>query len=127
MEKEIENLIKKVVKELKKIKEVKGLYLFGSYAKGTEKPISDIDICVITEKNVSRNKREEITSYSGRKVQISLFWDLPVAIRHKVLKEGKLLFERDELLLHRITVNTWKEYMDFKPTIERFTKLYLGV
>lgn len=84
MKKEIEELIKKVVKELKKIKEVKAIYLFGSYAKGTEKPISDIDICVITEKNISRGKKEEIVSNSGRKIQISLFWDLPVFVRYNV-------------------------------------------
>ncbi|MEM7827030.1 MAG: nucleotidyltransferase domain-containing protein [Candidatus Aenigmatarchaeota archaeon] len=119
--------INKIVNELKKIKEVKAVYLFGSCARGTEKPISDIDICVITEKNILEEKKMEIVSYSGRKIQISIFWSLPIMIRYNVLKQGKPLFERDEKFLHSIKVETLNEYLDFKPVIERFTRLYLGV
>ena len=126
MEKEIEYLIKKIVKELKKIKEVKGIYLFGSYAKGKALPFSDVDICVITDRNISRSKRADILSNSGRKIDISLFWDLPIAIRYRVLKEGKLLFERDKMFLHRTTVKAVREYLDFKPLLKRFERAYLG-
>jgi len=127
MEKDVEHLIKKIVNELKKIKDVKIIYLFGSYAKRTEKPISDIDICIITKKNISRDKKEEIGSYSGPKVEISFFWDLPLTVQYKVLKEGKPLFQKDESFLHEVTVNTLKKYLDFKPTIEKFTRVYIGV
>ncbi len=39
---EFEAAKKSVVSQLKKIPEVKAIYLFGSYATGKQKPISDI-------------------------------------------------------------------------------------
>jgi len=51
MDNESDNLIKKTVNDLKKIKGVIGIILFGSYARGNEKKISDIDLSIIVEKN----------------------------------------------------------------------------
>lgn len=116
----------KIVNELRKIDEVKAIYLFGSHATGKATPISDIDICAITDKNISRGKKADITSYSSNKIDVSVFWDLPIMIRHKVLKEGKLLFEKDKEFLHNITIATLREYLDFKPVIERFSEVYFG-
>ena len=48
----VKEQIKSIVDELRGI-EVEAIYLFGSYAKGNAKPISDIDISVITKRNHS--------------------------------------------------------------------------
>ena len=56
MNKEIEP----VVNEIKNIKGVEGIYLFGSYARKKTKPYSDIDICVITEKDIQKKTKEEL-------------------------------------------------------------------
>lgn len=119
--------IEKVILELKKIPEIKSIYLFGSYAKGIEKPISDIDICVITTKNISKSKKEEILSYSGNLIDISIFWYLPITMKSKIFREGKLLFCRDEDFLSEVISDTMREYLDFKGSIERFTNTYLEV
>ncbi len=100
------------------------IYLFGSYARGREKPFSDIDICVIAAKGADR---DEILSHSSKKIDISIFHDLPLTMRFRVLKEGQLLFLRDELKMHRIIVATIKSYLDFKPHILRRTERVLGV
>ena len=112
------NVVTKVVNELKKVKEVQGIYLFGSQARKKAKPLSDIDIAVIT-KNLPNGKKPEITLAGPQIFDISLFWDLPIAIRYRVLKEGQVLLERDKLFLHRVRVDTLKDYLDFKPIIDR--------
>jgi len=116
--------IDKIIEPFKKDRDVISIYLFGSYARGREKPFSDIDICVIADKHA---KRDEILSHSSKKIDISIFHDLPMSMRFRVIKEGKLLFSRDELKLHRIIVATIRSYLDFKPHILRRTERVLGV
>jgi len=118
--------LEKLINELKKIKGVKAIYLFGSYAKAEQLPLSDIDLCVIADKDIDEKVKSDITSNSSEKIDVSLFWDLPIMIRYKVLKEGKILFLRDERFLHLITTETLREYFDFQPVIERFGEVYFG-
>ena len=110
------------VEELRQYPYVNAVILFASYAKGRIKPLSDIDICVIAEKNMSIEQRVTITGLSSDKLDISIFWDLPLAIQFRVFKEGKVLFNRDWLTLHRARIKTVKEYLDFLPIIERRIK-----
>ena len=117
-------VIDKIIEPLKKNCDVISIYLFGSYARGREKPFSDIDICVIVDRGANR---DEILSHSSKKIDISIFHDLPLSMRFRVIKEGKLLFSRDELKLHRIIVATIRSYLDFKPHILRRTERVLGV
>lgn len=53
---------KKILAELKKIREVKAVYLFGFHATGRATKISDVDLCVITDKGIPRGKKAGITS-----------------------------------------------------------------
>ncbi|HDJ38490.1 MAG TPA: nucleotidyltransferase domain-containing protein [Methanosarcinales archaeon] len=113
-----------IIEPLKKTPDVLSIHLFGSYARGREKPFSDIDICVVADKSADR---DAILSHSSRKIDLSIFHDLPLSMRFRVVKEGKLLFLCDELKLHRITVATIKAYLDFKPHILRRMERVLSV
>jgi predicted nucleotidyltransferase len=108
-----------IIDELKR-EEVQAIYLFGSQVKGNAGPTSDIDICVITRKNIPRSVKEKIMSNSSMHIDIPLFWDLPPVIRFRVFKEGKPLYAKDELSLQRIKVDTVKSYLDIQPMIRRF-------
>ncbi len=110
--------IKRVVGELKR-EGVQAIYLFGSRAKGNARPSSDIDICVITEKEIPRSAKEEIMSNSSKNIDISLFWELPPTMRFRVFREGKPLYIKGELLLQRVKVDTLKSYLNIQPMIER--------
>lgn len=105
-----------VVNEIKKESGVEAIYLFGSRVSGKARPYSDIDLCVITDKTA---KRESILSYSSDKIDTSVFWDLPLNIRFRVIKEGKPLYVKDELKIQRIKVSTVLSYLDFKPLLAR--------
>ena len=112
-------LVTKLVNDLKKIKEVRAIILFGSYAHMKQKPLSDIDICILTDRDMSHKINTEIYSYAAKKIDISLFWDLSSQIRYAVLKEGKILFNRNKDYLHSATIETMSEYLDFKHIMDR--------
>ena len=108
-----------IVRKLKKMKGVKAIFLFGSYARGTQKPLSDIDICVVTERKISDRLKGTIASNSTPVIHIALFWDMPSAVRYSALKESKSLYVKDEQFLHDAKVATMSEYLDFKHLIDR--------
>ena len=118
--------VEKVVHELKRVREVQGIYLFGSQVRKEARPLSDFDLAVITQ-NLPEEKKPEVTLAGPQQFDISLFWDLPIVIRHRVFKEGRALFERDELFLHRVRAGTVKEYLDFRYIIDRHVRRVLDV
>lgn len=110
----------KLVGDLKSIDGVEAIYLFGSVTRGKAKPISDIDICVITNEDGNK-KRDEILSTASDKIDTSVFWDLPLIIQYRVIKDGKPIFVRNSMFLHKIATSTVNRYLDFKPVIDRRT------
>lgn len=50
---EIANIIKKYVEEISKKFKIKEVYLFGSYANGTNREDSDIDIAVVLDSDIN--------------------------------------------------------------------------
>jgi len=110
--------IPKIVKEIGEIKGIKAVYLFGSYASGKFGPLSDIDLCVIGK--FSEKEKTEVYGFGSDNLDISVFDDLPVYIKFRVLREGKPLLVKDIEFLNRTKFKTLQEYLDFKPAINRF-------
>lgn len=119
----IKNTIKKIVQELKKEKFVEGIILFGSYAKGKETPLSDIDLCVIDNPKFPEKERKKAYLYGNDKVQISLFSELPLYIKFEVLKYGKVLFARNPCMLKEIKEKTVSDYLEHKWLWEQYFKI----
>ena len=115
----MESCVKNVVAALRKTRAVKAVILFGSYARGEQKPLSDIDICVVTEQTISDALKANIASLASEKVELSFFWDLPPMVRYNVLRDGKMLLSRDREFMHDAVVATMSEYLDFQHIIKR--------
>lgn len=115
--KELQDLVKK----LSKIKCVSCIFLFGSQVNGRARKDSDIDIAVLTN-SCSEHELMKIMAYSSKNLDISIFSRLPIIIQFRVLKEGKILFCRDEKYLHETRVITYKKYLDFSAFINKFYK-----
>jgi uncharacterized protein len=86
----------------------KEIVLFGSYARGEPKEESDVDIVVIVEKELDREKKLSSLTKSwkalgkkGYRVDIiiktehefNLDKDIPVTLSHTILHEGKFLWK----------------------------------
>ncbi len=82
---------------------------------------------MVTERNISKGVKEEILSNSSKKIDLALFWDLPLSIRFRVINEGKLLYKKDALKLQRVKANTLKAYLDFQPIIYAYCYRILGI
>ncbi len=99
---------------------VSAVYLFGSHAKGTARPYSDVDLCVVAERPLSLPEKGALMACASKKVDVRIFSDLPPRIRFSVLREGRLLYCRSPLPLHRAEVRSLLEYLDLQPMVQRF-------
>jgi predicted nucleotidyltransferase len=110
--------IGKITREIAKIKNVKAIYLFGSYAQTKQHALSDIDICVIGD----LTEEEEIRVYGkgSDNLDLAIFNRIPLAIKFRVLKDGKPLIVKDEKYIQKVKFYTLRDYLDFKPAINKF-------
>lgn len=90
---------------------------FGSYARGEEH--SDLDLCLVLFPKqysalvLSRNRLEYLKEASEG-IDIQVYQQLPLYIRQRVLKEGRVLLCKDEDALYEIAFQTIREFEDFK-------------
>ena len=116
----------KVAKEISEIPGVNAVYLFGSYARGKQKPHSDIDLCAITETRISKKTKNKILSLASKKIETHILSDLPLYIQFSVFKEGKPIFVNSEDSLNEIKWKTIRLYLDFQPRLERHYRRILN-
>lgn len=108
---------KKELNYISKLEAVSAVIIFGSYVTGKVKPLSDLDICVITNKDITNSQKEEILSYKTDLLDINLFENLPLSLQYKVLNFGKIYSTKKILIsLKNQITNQW---FDFKPILNR--------
>ncbi len=117
----IQEEVKLISKRLSEVKQIKMAILFGSVAKGNARNDSDIDICIVEDKGTSK-----ALEFSSKRFDISNFFNLPIYIQHRIFKEGKVLFCKDEKLLTKLKFWTYTKYLDEKHWRDRFTKKVLS-
>jgi uncharacterized protein len=109
--------IQKIAEQISKIKNVKAVFLFGSYTTGKQNANSDIDLCVLGD--LTEKEKGIVMSYSSEKIDISLFEELPIWIKTRVFRDGKSLVTKDKKGVMNIAFKTMHEWEDFKPLIQQ--------
>ncbi len=109
----------KLLERARQDKEVLTVFLYGSSARHEQGKDSDVDICLVLVSNQNLSKeiflsRKRLDYLKEFSFDIQIFQQLPLYIRHRVLKEAKILFVRDEELLYELAVRTIKSFEDFK-------------
>lgn len=111
----VEGLLTKVRQD----EDVLAVFLFGSVARKEQTPLSDMDICLVLtpqstpfETLVLSRKRLDYLKHTLLDIQI--FQQLPLYVRRRVLKEGQILFVRNETLLYELAFRTAQAFEDFK-------------
>jgi predicted nucleotidyltransferase len=97
--------------------DVLAVMLFGSGARGEAAPGSDLDVCLVLAAArpsalAASHKRLE---YLGEgDLDVAIFQQLPLYIRSRVLREGRVLFVRDEEALYALATRTARTFEDFR-------------
>ena len=99
--------------------EILAVFLFGSAARGEQGPASDVDVCLVfvpavRDRLYMAQKRLEYLGEAPEGLDIQVFQLLPLYIRHRILKEGKVVFCRDEDTLYDLAFATAKAFEDFR-------------
>jgi predicted nucleotidyltransferase len=120
---ENEEIIVATLENLKKIaskqKQVFALLLFGSYAR--KEPYHDIDITVIVHNKSNKLKILSLFESSvpeTPKFDFSIFNDMPINMKSRVLSECMLIYEKQGFDLKKLSSELIQKWSDIKPMID---------
>ncbi|MFW6282524.1 MAG: nucleotidyltransferase family protein [Minisyncoccales bacterium] len=109
-------ILKDALKKIKKDDRILAVALFGSYARDEE--YRDIDLALILNKKMTKKEMSKIKveylSKINPKIDLHIFQQLPIYIRFRVLKEGKILLSKEDSKLYEIALINLKEYEFYK-------------
>lgn len=134
---DIDALIEQIKSTLLQREEIILAYLFGSLAKGTSYPHSDVDIAILLDStpDVSAKypygyRSEVITDLMKglhtNSVDLVVLNDASPFLRFQVIRYGRLIFSRSEVKRVAFQVRTLTRYNDVKKLLEVQQK-YLSI
>jgi predicted nucleotidyltransferase len=102
-------------------------YLYGSRARGEEHAGSDVDVAVLLQGATPPQLGGTLTTLRGelerllrRPVDLIDVRRAPLDLVHRILRDGKLLVERDLAERVRFEVRARNEYFDLLPHLRRY-------
>lgn len=105
-------------------------YLFGSVARGTSRADSDVDVGILfsapppaTISGPVLTIEGELENHLRRTVQVVALNDAPADLVHRVLRDGKIVYEADRSARIRFEVAKRNEYFDLVPVLRRYRKM----
>lgn len=97
---------------------VLAVMLYGSTARGEASAVSDVDVCLVLmpgRRTMAEMSAQRMAYVQDFDLDIQVFQQLPLYIRQRVLKEGRVLFVRDEDQLYELAYRTIQAFEDFRP------------
>ena len=114
----------RVLKDLlQKDDSVETAYVFGSVAKGTSGPLSDIDIAVLLKESLTRRQRYERKLLLINEISSALRTDnfnlvimngSPLLLNYNIIRDGKLLKSENESRRVLYETSIMSRYLDRK-------------
>ncbi len=126
--------LEKYLSEIKRILEKHSVifaYLFGSYATGMRGKLSDLDIAVFLNNELTPEERfgkklkimSDISSLLKKdEIDIVILNEAYPLLAHRIIKDGILIFSADEKKRIDYEVRATMGYLDFKPFLEKYTE-----
>ncbi len=109
---------------LEKYPRVLFAYLFGSQATGNVTPMSDVDIAVYFDDDLGSTEQFNLQLHligvccqvlQRNDVELAVLNDADIVLRYQVVKNGKVIFCRDQAAKTEFFVQTVWEYLDTEP------------
>lgn len=121
------SLEERIVDVFARYEGVVAVYLFGSLARGTATRHSDVDVAVLFSSPSSRQLHGprlviegELERALGRPVDLVMLNDVPADLRIRVLRDGRLLVDRNPAARIAFEVQTRNEAFDLEPMLTRY-------
>jgi len=102
-------------------------YLFGSRARGTARADSDVDVAVLvrgeppaTLEGMGMDIQADLERALGRAVDLVVLNRAPVDLVHRVLRDGRIVLERDRSARIAFEVAARNRYFDMQPILRRY-------
>jgi uncharacterized protein len=116
---EIKVVLSREITKLKKIYNIKLMYIFGSYAKGTNNGNSDIDIAVLLEDGYSPLDKVSLLgelsdALRSDNIDLVILNSANSVLKHQIIKYGKIFYSESEESRVFFEVRVLKEYMDME-------------
>lgn len=115
-------------------KGIAAAYLYGSVARGTAKPESDVDVGILfsaeppaTLQGLGVDLEGELEGLLRRPVQVVVLNRAPVDLVIRVLRDGKLLVDRDRSKRLRFEVKSRFDFWDLEPYLKTYRKMGEGL
>ena len=110
--------------------EVLAVYLYGSRARGTASPESDVDLGVFLRSapppslhSVARDLEGALERAVKIPVEVVVLNAAPADLVHRVLRDGVLLLDRNRSARIRFEVQSRNEYFDLAPLRRLYRRL----
>ncbi len=116
----------RLLERLRSHEKVLAVVLFGSAARGEVTPLSDVDLAVVVDDPTPEDEAELGSLYS-REVDLVLFHRLPPYIQFEVLREGRVLYLRDEGKFEEVKFRTVRTYLEHSRMYRRAEETLLEV
>ena len=123
MNEDVERALRGLLAQAERDPDVLAVILFGSQARGDAGQGSDVDVCVVLEAGVPSGidaSHKRLDYLTARDLDMKIFQQLPLYIRSRVLKEGRVLFVRDEDRLYELAYRTVRAFEDFRPYYQAY-------
>lgn len=113
-------------------KDIDFAYIFGSQVSGKTNSESDIDIAVYLNKNKTKDYFEKRVSFITKleailkkRIDLIVLNEIKsIFFKFVIIREGKLVFERDHSKRVDFELRVMQEYYDFQPFSEQYNKAY---
>ena len=131
---DIQDKISLLMAKLQDVDSIDAVYLFGSVAKKDLKPLSDIDIAILLNEGLGKDKIENLKlsltgliadALSTEEFDLVILNDAPIRFSYNILKDGKLVLVKDENHLIDFRERVIKYYLDFAYYLKEFDKAFL--
>lgn len=107
--------------------DIVAVYLFGSQARGTATPSSDVDVAVLyavpppaSLEGLPLDLEAQLERPLGRSVQVVVLNRASVDLVHRVLRDGRLVLDRDASRRIDFEVRSRDEFFDLQPVLARY-------
>lgn len=104
-------------------------YLYGSHARGSFRPDSDVDVAVLMPSDAPCGLTGPLTTIRGdlerlvqRPVDLIDLRHAPVDLIHRILRDGRLLADREPSGRIDFEVKARNEYFDLLPHLKRYRR-----